>query len=123
MEVKGLGPVDKVFFRDPTETEILADGLFIARRKSIIAAERRSSRLLSAMLAMGGGAVINFLNNPDNIGEFVSNLVIPITMQVVAEVRSERTQGRELKRLYSFPEDVLEVLNKSVDSNVPRPPN
>jgi hypothetical protein len=119
MEVKELGPIDNIFYKSPTELEIAKNGLYIAGRKSVLAAERKSSRILYGFMATCGSLVINMLNNPDTIGDFISNLSVPVATFLVGEIRTGKTQKREIRMMQSYPENVLNVLNQYAAEHLP----
>lgn len=107
------------FYKEPTAEEINKYGLAVATARMRVRAEKISSRILSATLALLGGTAIYAVNvhNGTTVEEKVSYFITPAAIQLLAEARTERVQRRELSQIEKVGNSIRHDLNELIRDN------
>ncbi len=93
------------FYREPSSEDVETYGSFVADARARVRAERTSSRLFSAAMALTTGISITILEAAtaglQDYKKGLGNFVIPLVVNTVSEIRAERAQKRGLEHLGS----------------------
>lgn len=101
------------FYKPPTPEEESAYGRMFAEVRARIRAERIRSRVFSGFAAVATGSLITItdtlISGPPDPRVAIGHFAAPLVVNVVAEIRAERAQRREITRVGEMAVEVKTV--------------